>query len=433
MNKYIVEPFLYRKIIIEKSENIVINMTEPVFEKTIIESNVDGNPDISIFEYAKIMLIGGEFKLYYRGLIDYNISWNLIRCTDTSTPYECFCLLTSEDGLNFKKINANLVNYKNSKNNNIIRLDSFCHNFFPYYDKKTDLYIGISGTGLYNNGLFLFNSNDGLKWDDGTKIIDTSKILPGYTHPNHFDSHNSILYNEVESRYYLFVRHNKPEKRWVQYFYTKDFINFSYPQEITVDNLTISEHIYNIGAINYPGNKELFIGMSMIGDEKEKKITLFSSKNLHDWQFNYETLFENIDESQKFIVNGIVPSTDNRKLYIYLFEDILEKKKKINCYSFGMNRLQKISCNDNSFGFIKTDLINLSNINIKVNFETFDDGFIQLELINENFETVLIGKKMSGNELELENKWDVECVFYTKKFYIKFIIFKANLYSFHYQ
>lgn len=434
MEHYIVEPFLYREIIIDKSENIDINMIEPVFENTIIESNIDDNPDISIFEYANILLINGEYKMYYRGLTNYNDSWNLIRNTEASSPYECFCLLTSKDGLNFEKINVNLVNYKNSKDNNILRHDSFCHNFFPFYDNIKGNYLGLSGTNNYNNGLFLFESNDGVNWNNEKKIISESNILPGWTHINHFDSHNSMVYNHDEEKYYLFIRNNTSEKRWVQYFFTKDFFNFSYAKNIIVYNLIKTEEIYNIGAINYPRNNNLFIGMSVIGNDHKKEITFLSSKNLHHWYYNNEIFFENIDKSQKFIVNGIVPSTDNRKLYIYLFENILEKKKKINCYSFGMNRLQKISCNDNNVGFIKTDFINLSDFNILVNFETFSDGFIQLELINENNHLEFISKKMIGNELELKCEW-CETIeqFVPNKYMIKFTIFKANLYSFCYQ
>ena len=207
MEKYIVEPFLCRDIIIEKSENIEIYMMEPIFEKTIIESNVYDNPDISIFEYANILLVQGEYKLYYRGLKNYSYSWNLIRAqTEQSTPFECLCLLTSKDGLNFEKINANLHEYKNNKANNIIKDYSFCHNFFPYYNAIKEKYLALSGTGMFNNGLFLFNSNDGINWDDGKKIIDPSRLLSGWCHPNHFDSHNSIIYNENECKYYLFVR-----------------------------------------------------------------------------------------------------------------------------------------------------------------------------------------------------------------------------------
>jgi len=429
MSKYIVEPFLYRDIIIEKSDNIVISMMEPAFEQTILEDKII-DERIIVDGYPKMLLIDGEYRLYYRGLIHPSVSYSFI-ATEDATPYECFCLLTSKDGLNFEKVDANFVDYKNSKSNNILRHDLFCHNFFPYYDENKRSFIGLSGTGYFNNGLFLFNSCDGINWDNVKKIIDPSRLLPGWCHSNHFDSHNSILYNEGESRYYLFIRNNKPGKRWTQYFFTKDFTNFSYAQNITVSGL--ENQIYNIGAIVYPGNNNLFIGMSMIGCADKKNITILSSKNLHDWNFNNETFFDNIDDSQKFIVNGIVPSSDNKKMYIYLFENIKKDVRYINCYSFRMNRFQKIVCDDNNVGYIKTDLIKLTCDKIFVNFETLEDGFVQLELINENFETVLIGKKMSGNELELENKWDVERLFFTEKFYIKFIIFKATLYSFSYK
>ena len=78
--------------------------------------------------------------------------------------------------------------------------------FFPNY--LNNQYIGLSGTKLNNDGLFLFDSNDGYNWNNKEKLLDSKNILQYYKHKNHFDTHNSIIYNNQNKFYYLHVRHN---------------------------------------------------------------------------------------------------------------------------------------------------------------------------------------------------------------------------------
>merc|ERR1712196_654280 len=105
---------------------------------------------------------------------------------------------------------------------NIIKKDTFCHNFFPNYINEK--YIGLSGTKLNNDGLYLFESLNGLKWDLKKKILDDDNILKYYKHKNHFDTHNSLNYNNLDKFYYIHTRHNNfDDKRKVQLIKTYDF------------------------------------------------------------------------------------------------------------------------------------------------------------------------------------------------------------------
>ena len=100
----IVEPFLYREIISEKSNNIILEINKPFFEKTVLVSDQkyegDGNG------YYSIMLVNGEYRMYYRGIAHdcwKDKSRTSYYSTEELTPYECFCLESSNDGLNFEK------------------------------------------------------------------------------------------------------------------------------------------------------------------------------------------------------------------------------------------------------------------------------------------------------------------------------------------
>jgi hypothetical protein len=221
-----IEPFLYRNIIKDKSDNIFFEINKPKFEKIVLK--LDRGYE-SRNGYFTILYVNNGYRLYYKACsMPYykNKSKKLLYSTNELTPHEYFCLAVSNDGLNFEKKNLNLVSYNDSTNNNILKHDLFCHNFYPYYDKRNNRYIGLSGTHVFNDGLHLFDSNDGIKWRYVKKILCHDNVLPDWFHHNHFDTHNCIIYNEKDNYYYIYVRNNKKDRRFVQFARTKDFETF---------------------------------------------------------------------------------------------------------------------------------------------------------------------------------------------------------------
>lgn len=414
------EPFLDKSIIKEKSDNIIYDINKPVFEKIVLET--DQNHEGCSNGYYTIMLVNNEYRLYYRAIkLDAfkNEEKTEFYNTEECTPYECFCLAVSNDGLNFEKKKYNF-------DNNILKNDLFCHNFFPYYIISQNKYIGISGTNNYNNGLHLFESIDGINWVHIKMILDVSYLLPGWIHPNHFDTHNCIIYNKQDEYYYVYVRDNK-HNRFVQYTKTKDFNTFTKCENIKILNNN-DLIIYSPGIFEYK-NTNYFLSFPSIhvssNFDKDCNILLVSNDGIN-WTILSESLF---NKSCKMNVNGMVESLDKKKLYIYTHENLFEKNNCIKCYSFEINRINKITSIDH--GFIKTDLIKLINNRIYVNFETFDNGYILVEIYNKNNELILNSYKILGNELNYfinwENNLDIneEC-------FIKFDMYNSHLYSFSY-
>lgn len=425
----IVEPFLFREIIKEKSDNIIFTINTPKFEKNVLNS--DKNHEGHCNAYYTIILENNEYKMYYRSLP--HPCWkdkNKIDSysTEELTPYEYLCLATSNDGINFEKKNYNIIEYKGDDNNNILKHDLFCHNFFPFYMKKENKYIGISGTGIFNNGLFLFESIDGINWTKNKKIIDGSNLLPGWIHKNHFDTHNCIVYNDLDEYYYIYVRENNPERRFVQYTKTKDFNIFTKFQNINIiddENLAL----YMPGIFKYP-KSNYFLSIPLIQGTKytdKKTNRMYISHNGHDWSLLTDNLF---NHTNAMIVNGMVHSIDN-KLYIYKHENLTLINNCINCYSFEMNRIQKIICNED--GFIKTNLIYIKNNNLLINCETSIDGYIIIDILNTNNEKIITSKKIIGNYLDYEIIWETNLGFEENNYYIQFNLYKSILYSFSYE
>jgi len=425
------EIFFDKSIILQKSNNILFDINIPIFKQNVLQPDQsyegDGNA------YYKIINKNNTYQLYYRGInqvVWIDIHNKICNSTESSTQFEEICYTESQDGLYFTN---KCCLSKKLNNIDVLKNSNFCHNFFPYYDEKNKKYIAISGTGMFNNGLFLFESQNGIDWIKIKKIIDANDIIPGWTHPNHFDSHNSIVYNSFDDYYYIYLRHNQTEnhRRFVQFTKTKDFNNFTKIKKINIDN-DDKEGIYNFNVFMYP-NSYYFIALPCVSNQQDltQKISnqILYSINGEDWYY-LSNKFINLKTSY-FITNNIVYSNDNKELYFYIHDKWSYKENCLDCYSIEKDRISKIICNNE--GFIQTKLINLINNNITLNYECInEDGWIVLQLIDINNNLFIESLKYKGNELDKEIEWNNNIEFQNNQYYIKFIMCDCNLYSFSY-
>ena len=440
-----VEPFIYKKVISKKSDNIIFELTELKKEKIVLEIT---EPYEGINNaYFTIIQNKNKYYLYYRGLAHpsfKNPEKTKYYEHNELLPYECFCLAESDDGLNFIKKNYNIVRnkYIREEVNGVLKWDNYCHNFFPYYSKKEDKFYGIAGVSLINGGLHLHDSHDGIHWNRLGCIISENLILSNWCHINHFDTHNCIVYNKKQSMYYLFLRHNDKRNRWIQYTKTADFKNFVKCKEISINNLP-RQNIYTPSIFEYP-NSNYFIGIPTLGNERIKHCNvLITSNNCDEWDVLSDNIF---DKQEKMGVCGIVLSEDKNKMFMYVNNNDLYSVNNVECYSFPTDRLNKIICREDD-GWIITNEIDIFNDMIWVNFEVLNsNGFITVELILNN-KCIKRSKKYTGNEKYLLVEWDncENCdnldVFnvVNKKslnkvinYNIKFNLSKCCLYSFYY-
>jgi len=423
----IIEPFLDRNIIIDKSVNICFEINKPKFEKKVL--NLDREYE-KTSGYFTMLYVNNEYKLYYKSCPYpyYKDKPNKIHySTDELAEHEYTCLATSNDGLNFEKKNYNVINFNNSTDNNILRHDYYSHNFYPFYDKKNNKYLAIAGTSFFGDFLHLFESFDGISWIHIKKILDENYLVEGWLHSNHFDSHNCIVYNEKEDNYYLYLRHNKVN-RFVQYTKTNDFNNFIQCKEINIlDNNDMI--LYTPGIFEYE-NTEYYLSIPTVnGTDYDSKTnsTLMVSNDGINYNILTKELFNENNEI-KMNINSIVSSPDNKKIYIYSHCNLTEDNY-VSCHSFEKNRIQKIT--SNSDGFIKTQLIKLSN-KLIVNYDTFEEGYLSIDIINKDNEVVLESTNMHENHLHYEVIWKDNKILEPDEYYIKFNMYNCNLYSISY-
>tara|TARA_A100001015_G_scaffold319142_1_gene441147 strand:- start:1533 stop:3731 length:2199 start_codon:yes stop_codon:yes gene_type:complete len=434
----IIEECFFIDIEFEKF-NIINIPSKFQFEKVILSNNYQKK----IYEgecnnYYKILKVDNKYKLYYRALNNsYLVNKKLNSIINPCHDKECFCIAESIDGLNFEKIIIN--------RNNIIKKGNFCHNFFPNY--VNDKYIGISGTESQNSGLYLFESDDGIKWDEGKKIITKDLILNYYKHKNHFDSHNSINYNKLDNFYYIHLRHNNfNDNRMTQLLKTKDFktflpsklININYNYNYNIYNLNVSktdEYNYFISIPNYASNHNILdINNKRINiKKKEIKNLLISKDGVNFIEFIPKINLKNINKNCEICpVNGFVKSLDNKKLYFYIQNNVYEKNHEIQCYSIPYNRFNGFF--SNNYGFIKSNKLNLLNYEIELNFKTISKkSFIIVELLDEYNKRINISKIIKGNSFNKNIEWFYQEFKELDNYYLKFHLYNSIIYSFKYK
>lgn len=189
--------------------------------------------------------------------------------------------------------------------------------------------------------------------------------------------------------------------------------------------------LYTPGVFSYE-NTNCFISIPSIQgnnyDDKNNSTLLLSTDGIN---FNILTkqLFEKTNNNISMNINSLVPSPDNRKMYIYTHSNI-DKDSFITCHSFEQNRISKIICNGH--GFIKTQLIKLINNKITINFEIFDEGYLDIKLINANEEIILDTPQFTGNHYNFEVKWNNDKIMNADNYCVQFNMYNCYLYSFSY-
>ena len=403
------EPFFDKNVILFMSDNIKQEFNKPDYIKRVFDYN--SPPDtFNQIAYFKTFKDKKNYKIYYRTgdtpneLINANTGSGL-------QPYERVSLMQSDDGLNFE----------NKELTEPFEQLSLAHNFFPFYDELRDKYIGISGTGCYGDGIWLFESTEGIAWEKLDKIVNANMILQYSGHNNHYDSHNSIVYNKYDKHYYLFIRHNCSRRsRWVQMTKTTDFKTFTPMKEITVSNYDDNLLIYNFNVFMYPNSYYLIAmpcsGLASNYNIKTSKYLLYSLDGEH-WHGVHSNLFSS--EYRQMICNGMVSSTNDKQYYLYAHENINSLHTWLDCYAIDKDRMSVLMCT--GAGNIKTKLINLANNNITINYKTVEGGSITIQIKDKNTETVVLeSNKVEGDELNEKISWTNNIDLVEDDYYIEF-------------
>lgn len=426
------EPFLFYKYNTRELDNIIFGTTKCKNEGTVLTNTKKYEGETNF--YYIIINNFNNIKLYYRACNTKTHDCNLIHLAMAENQYLCYA--ESYDGINFFKPNLHIYQDLNDNGlNNILFRNRFCHNFFPYYIKHLNKYIGIGGLKLDTNGLFLFSSDDGLFWKQEKLIADENIILSEICHANHFDSLNIILYIEKSDEYLLYLRDNcidKFRRRAVQYSFSKNYLNFPKCESLKVIGCERND-IYSSGIFIYP-ETNYFIGLTPIlniNNHGERWSSLIISDDGKTYEKIQDNIFYDLKDAH-YPCYGYFLKND--KIYIYATNKILFEDNHLICYSYQLNRIGFLEHNkeiaEKKFGTFNSKILTLKDNLIYLNCDS-SKGYIKLELYDDNNIFITDSIEISVDNLNYELKWNVE-INSEKLYYIKFILSNAKIYSFSY-
>jgi len=371
--------------------------------------------------YFTILQTDKDIKLYYRAISSTH-SPNQIDFNAYNNDYQYTALATSNDGINFIRPNLAIIPYKYDKqyihNNNLLLNNYFSHNFFPLYISPTH-YLAIAGHRYAKNkdinNICMFSSKDGVCWKNEGEIININQVIKGFK-GTYFDSLNCIVYNILDKKYLIYLRHNKNVGvRKVQVSESTNLKDWKLFKEITINYRQYNHDAVSIYSPNIFMYGNIYFGLAntMIKNDKATKEVIFMySRDGYNWIHIYNIIHKNEACSS---VCGMI-NTDT-KSYIYLESYI---SRDITRYEIDKNRF---ICYE-GIGILKTKPINITQL-----FVNFNAKSMQLD-IYDNIHTHIYNAKLSGNHINY--KIDHPSLDKNKLYYLIFSLDNAKLYSFSY-
>jgi len=327
-----------------------------------------------------------------------------------------------------------IIQEKHNNNNCNCKNTNYHPRIYPPFklDQDNQFYNNGKGTlpfindnflhKCFMNGIYCFTSSNMNNW----KLLIEKPIISGLDEgindsvfgATTFDSQNTIIFDDITQMYYFYCRNNiKKNGRFIQYSTSTDLINWNPFKNIINKTFDFeSDNYYSPNFFKYP-NSNFYIGLITSRNLSKNKsyLSLLTSSNLIEWQnisnildFNGSNHYLLFDKNIAY--NGMCLSPDNTEFYFYLIHNF-ESGGLWFRYSIRKDGFISLQ-NDNNLkeGIIKlNELVKINNIIL--NYKTFNNGYIILEL-TEN-DSILYTTKLIGNNtnyaitipIELHNKY----------------------------
>lgn len=252
--------------LIERMDGVDLKLHEPRHAGTALKFDDSWDRDSS--NYATVIEDKGLYRLYYRG----GPADSSAGRREGETSY--FCYAESRDGINWVKPQLGLVEFRGSKNNNILlapapREDPYTQSLSPFLDTRPGVpederYKAVGGQ--WPQGLYVLVSPDGINW---RKWRDEPVFKNGA-----FDSQNVAFWSELEQCYVLYFR---VFTGWVDYSTSNfqlsgyrtisrttspDLVNWTEPQRMTFGPTPL-EHLYTNHTRPYFRAPHLYVATPM--------------------------------------------------------------------------------------------------------------------------------------------------------------------------
>ena len=404
---------LVDRYLLAETENVSFRKTEPKALGKVIHFDAPweglGSLGMTIFEDEE------NIKCYYRGFPDHQ--------ADDSNR-QTSCLSVSEDGLRFTPVPVNEIPYDGITENNIVRMDTFCHNFAPFLDTNPDCkpeekYKAIGGI-IHQGGIHVFGSPDGIHWH---MMADGPVITKGA-----FDSMNMAFWNPSTKLYHAYSRYfdgrvKNAEMpygcRAIQSCTSTDFIHWTEPVYNEYAEGLPKDQLYTNATRPVPGAEHILVSMPMRFQEIRKKVedyegnpygssgvsdtVLMTSRDGVHWDRMLKdawlagSLNPHEWTQRCFITIGGIIERGN-DFYIYTEQNYMWDDDGIWAYSIPKYRFLSLYADEDG-GFFTTKQLQFTADDIYLNYSTSAYGYVKVTVLDETGSEIFASGEIYGNEL----------------------------------
>ena len=244
--------------LIERMEGVQLKLHPPTrAEKVLVFDKPWEGPTCGFFT---VLEDNGLYRLYYRGSANNPLGND--RHTDRNPM--TVCCAESRDGVNWTRPNLGLVEFRGSKENNIMWMGQEALAFAPFLDTNpaapaSERYKATAAgliPGRKQYALIGFTSPDGLRW----KKLGDYSIIPDTT-TNVFDSQNVSFWDATRGKYVTFYRAQKNGTRWTKFAESADFAKWPEDSIAWFDyGSAPMDQLYTSAARPYARAPHLYVG-----------------------------------------------------------------------------------------------------------------------------------------------------------------------------
>lgn len=403
--------------LIETKQNLSFRYQLPTDRGCVIPFRAswegEGSLGLTVFEDAE------NIKCYYRGF-----PTNQSDLDERQTS----CLSVSDDGLHFTPYPVNEISYDGIKENNIVRMDTFCHNFAPFYDtnpncKSDERYKAIGGI-IQQGGIHVFGSPDGIHWH---MLADGPVITKGL-----FDSMNLAFWNPQTGLYHCYSRyfwapglkHNDYTidtyykipgiTRAIQSCTSEDFIHWSDPVE---NEYAIGhpDELYTNATHPIPGAEHILVSIPMRYQASRKKDTNYPESGISDailmtsrdgvhWDRSVKDawLSGGVEEDREWTQRNFITAGGiierNNEFYFYVEKHYMWDDGGIWAYSVPKYRLMSLYA-DGDGGSVTTKQLQFVSDDIFLNYSTSAYGYVKVTVLADDGTELFKSDEIFGSEL----------------------------------
>jgi hypothetical protein len=249
--------FIDESLIGSKS-NVILTMNPPV--KTMERNVVAEHPWEELgLGWFSVLEVNGSYKMWYACSSIDQSSQREPGVQEGQRSARDLCYATSADGIKWHKPELGLIDFRGSRQNNIVMKNVFGAAFLDPRKIDGNLYK-FAGSRRPNRGLEIYTSPDGLRWKPFREEPVLSK--------GHFDTQNQIFWDERISQYVTYVR------RWDGYSesrvplccrkvgrsVSRDLANWPEPEIVFRhdDRDPVESDAYNASVVKYPGTANAY-------------------------------------------------------------------------------------------------------------------------------------------------------------------------------